>query len=233
MTTLVTRPRRIGLRTSVIVPCSHKHVQLLPDLLGHQLSRQSRQPDEIVVALSGCAVPRALPDGIRLVHSAAPLTAGQNRNRGADVATGDLLIYQDADDLPHPQRVEIVAGLFEAYEVEHLMHGYVYARGSRWSVGYPGSVSGSASLDGPVELPPSSVEEAATKSAYRSEPASSTRVTNGEIAFVRAVSVVRWPERAGTGTDTEFNRLVYARFERTVTTDLPLVVYRHDLSSFG
>jgi glycosyltransferase involved in cell wall biosynthesis len=204
---------------------------LLPALLEHCLQQQSRQPDEIVVALSGCAAPGTIPDRVRLVHSEAPLTAGQNRNRAADAASGDLLIYQDADDIPHPQRTEIIAGLFEAYEIEHLMHGYVYAQGTRWSIGYPGS--GSKKSDGPIELPPSSIEAAAARSAYRSEPASSTRVTNGEIAFVRAVlGVARWPERAGTGTDTEFNRLVYARFKRTVTTDLPLVIYRHHLSSF-
>ena len=171
------------------------------------------------------------PPRVRLLHSTAPCTTGQNRNRGFDAAAGDVLIYQDADDIPHPQRVEIIAGLFETYEIEHLMHGYIYAQGTRWSIGFPGGTN--ESFVGTPETPPSSIEEAAARSAYRPEPAPSTRVTNGEIAVTHSVfGAVRWPERAGTGTDVEFNRMIYSRFKRTATTDLPLVIYRHHLSSF-
>jgi len=230
MTVLIARSRREHLRASVVVPCSHEHIHLLPELFDH-LGRQYRKPDEILLALSGCEAPTVLPPGVRLLHSAAPRTAGQNRNRGSDAATGDVLIYQDADDIPHPQRIEIVAGLFEAYEIEHLMHGYVYTRGSSWSIRFPDG--GNKIFSGPPKMPPSSIKEAAAHSWYRSEPAATTRITNGEIATARSVfSTVRWPERAGTGTDVEYNQMIYSRFKRTVTTDLPLVIYRHNLSSF-
>lgn len=227
-TALISRPQQQRLRVSVVVPCSHKHAHLLTDLC-QELYRQSRSPDEIVVASSGPAVPQ-LPSEVRVLHSAAPCTTGRNRNRGFDAIVGDLVVFQDADDLPHPQRVEIVAGLFEGYEIEHLMHGYVYTRGKGWSVGFPNA---SNQRELPIELPPSSVAEAAKKSHYRTERAHSTQVSNGEVAVLRSVyAAVRWPERPGIGTDQEFNQLVYQRFKRTVTTPLALVVYRHDLSSF-
>ena len=228
MTSLIARANKQRMRVSVVVPCSHKHAHLLADLC-QELWRQSRKPEEIVVALSGCSPP-TLPSEVRLVHSAAPCSTGKNRNRGFNATSGNVIIFQDADDLPHPQRVEIVAGLFENYDVEHLMHGYVYLRGTRWSVGHPNT---SNQRDLPIELPPSSITDAAAKSGYRTEPASSAQVTNGEVAVARSVyDAVRWPEHASAGTDMEFNRLVYKRFKRTVTTALPLVVYRHALSSF-
>lgn len=230
MTRLVPRAREEHMRVSVIVPCSHKHVRLLPELIEH-LGAQTRKADEIVVAVSGCEAPAVPATSARILYSSVPQTCGQNRNRASEAAVGDVLIYQDADDLPHPQRVEIIAGLFEVYEIEHLMHGYIYTRGSRWSVGFPSGTN--KNFDGRIEMPSSSIEEAAARCAYRSEPAPSTRVTNGEIAVARFVfDAVCWPERGGTGTDMEFNKTVYARFKRTAATELPLVIYRHDFSAF-
>lgn len=227
---LIERPQKQSARTSVVVPCSHKHVHLLADLI-QELGRQTRRPDEIVVALSSREVP-PLPGHIRLLHSTAACTAGRNRNRGSDAATGTLLIYQDADDLPHPQRVEIIAGLFERFEIDHLMHGYIYTRGQTWSVGHPGQPSDHRQL--PVELPPSSVDNAAQRSSYRSEPLPTTCVSNGEVAVLRSTwHVARWPEHAGAGEDQEFNQRIFSISQRTVTTDLPLVVYRHNYSTFG
>ena len=219
MTPLIAKPQKKNLRTSVVVPCCHKHVRLLPELLSY-LDRQSRAPDEVIISLSGCDVP-SLPPGVCVLHSAMPCTAGQNRNRGSDAAVGDLIIYQDADDVPHPQRIEIITNLFETYEVEHLMHGYIYTRDSRGPNSFPD------------ETLPASLKEIAARCAYRPEPAPSTLVTNGEVAIARTVfRAVRWPEDAGAGEDLQFNRMVYARFKQTVTLELPLVIYRHEFSSF-
>ena len=230
MSALIERPQKQPARTSVVVPCSHKHVHLLADLV-EELGRQTRRPDEIVVALSGCVAP-PLPGHVRLLHSTAACTAGHNRNRASDAATGTLLIYQDADDLPHPQRVEILAGLFERYEIDHLMHGYIYTRGQTWSVGHPGQPSDHRPL--PIELAPTSVEEATQRSGYRSEPLPTTHVSNGEVAVLRSTwQNAQWPENPGTGEDQVFNQRIFGLSQRTVTTSLPLVVYRHHYSSFG
>ena len=109
------------LRVSVVIPCAGKHVSLLPTLLEH-LSTQTRIPDEIVVSTSGCALSEVPSLDVELVHSKRLLSAGANRNRASAIASSDVLIYQDADDVPHPQRVEIIAAMFERYEIDHLMH---------------------------------------------------------------------------------------------------------------
>lgn len=212
MTTLAPKSCKTQLRVSVIVPCCSRHVRLLPELLD-SLSRQTRKPDEIILAVSGITH-SALPslDAAQVICDPVARSSGWNRNRGSEAAVGEVFIYQDADDVPHPQRVQLIAHLFETYEVEHLMHGYLYRTG---------------------DMAPLSIDEAATNSVYSAEPDASTCVTNGNVSITRSVfDVVKWPERLGTGEDQEFNREIYRFFKRTVTTRLQLLLYRHDLSSF-
>lgn len=212
--------KRSQLRTSVLIPCAGKHVSLLPDLVA-VLRSQTRIPDEIVIAASGCPLSSLPSVDAQVIHSPERITAGANRNRAAALASGDVFVYQDADDLPHPQRVEIVAGLFEMYEIEHLLHFFYYlkAEDSRFSL-----------------------DDAAARSRYHAElmrepanynPGLVEYVANGNPAVTRAVArAVQWPEYPGVGEDQAFNRAVYARTKRTAVTGLPLLTYRHDLSSF-
>src|SRR6185295_8415761 len=55
------------------------------------------------------------------------LTAGPSRQLGSDNSTGEVLIYQDADDLPHSKRVQIINHLFENNDILHLNHSYCYS----------------------------------------------------------------------------------------------------------
>ena len=205
------RDHRPALTVSVIIPCTQKHVAHLPALI-NALRAQTRKADQIVVATSGCAAAELPTLDADVVHSSTPCTAGSNRNRGSAAARGDVVIYQDADDLPHPQRVEIVAGLFEKYQIEHLMHFYYRLT--------PGSDE-------------FSVKEAAKRTRYRTKPTAGG-ITNGNPAVARAVlRAVQWPEYPQIGEDVEFNARAYAHTKWTAVTELPLLTYRHNLSSFG
>lgn len=35
---------------------------------------------------------------------------------------GEILITQDADDIPHPQKIEATEYFFSHYDVDHLIH---------------------------------------------------------------------------------------------------------------
>ena len=213
------------LRISVLVPCAGQHVMRLPELLD-ALRAQTRKPDEIIIAVSGCAltdVPDVnVPDvEAKVVHSVEQLSSGANRNRATACATGDVLIYQDADDLPHPQRVEIIAGLFEAYAIDHLMHSYYYLK-----------------EDEPERF---SVEQAGADSTYRSKFMVEVRcrsgrvgyVTNGNVAIARTTAqLAQWPDQASAGEDQDFNRAIYTLTKRTALTSLPLITYRHNFSTY-
>ena len=215
-TTLQPRPSPWKAKTSVLVPCAAKHAALLPDLL-KQFASQTTLPDEVVICISGMRDALLLPKqpySVRLLTDASPAYAGKNRNRAASASSGDILIYQDADDIPHPQRIEIVKHLFSNFFVEHLLHGYTRSRSTT-----------------PAWLAQRYTNIAANA---RYEPYSYTHTfTNGNAITSREVfQHVRWPEDVARGQDVIYNKMVHARFpNRMVRLNLPLLTYRQHLST--
>ena len=116
--------------TSVIIPCHYMHFYLIQDLLT-QFERQTAVPDEVVISLARshyekldqaaiaaiCGRSWAFTLKVVLAEDAVS-SPGKNRNRACECSSGDLLICQDADDIPHPQRIEIIKHLFEHYRVD-------------------------------------------------------------------------------------------------------------------
>ncbi len=107
-------------RLSVIIPTLNE-VYTLPGLLD-ALRAQTRPPDEIIVADAGSV------DGTAEIARARGATVvpdgrngpGPGRNTGARAATGDLLVFLDADVLPQP---DFLAAALE----EFIRRGYAVA----------------------------------------------------------------------------------------------------------
>ena len=207
------------MRASVLIPCVARHIGLLPELFNH-LARQTVRPDEVVVSVSGAAtMPTAVANAaalhrfpIRILPQPGFANAARNRNLAADASKGELLIYQDADDLPHPQRVELLRALFETYEIDHAVH---YFTRQHWSPGerYEARTVGS---------------EAQGEDQF----VFSYHVTNGNPATTRGVhKTVWWPENLNVGEDVHFNTAACAKFRsRSAVLRLPLLLYRQHLS---
>jgi len=119
------------LTTSVIIPCYYKHAQYLENLL-HEFSEQTSLPDEVVISISEAHKLKAglvnklenhiWPFELIIMQTDRPKWAGENRNIAAENSSGDILICQDADDLPHPQRIEIIKKIFKTLKVDYLIH---------------------------------------------------------------------------------------------------------------
>lgn len=95
---------------SVIIPTLNE-AAYLPGLL-EALSRQTRQPDEIIVADAGSTdgtAELARARGATVVRGGMP---GPGRNAGARAAKGDVFLFFDADVLPPPDFIERALGEF-------------------------------------------------------------------------------------------------------------------------
>ena len=205
---------------SVVIPCSGVHFQHLEPLL-QEYAHQTRLPDDVVVALSLVETLRkeeisALesypwPFRFLLLKHEGKRSAGMNRNVACTRATGDVILCQDADDLPHPQRVEIVKYLFENYEIEHLMHEWVG----------PGQ-------DFPLYAPEEILPE-----RFKKYDDITWEVHNGNVSLLRSLTRnTHWDDVFFCDHDTHFNRWIYRRCKNTAVIHSKLVMYRRYLSSF-
>jgi glycosyltransferase involved in cell wall biosynthesis len=93
------------MRISVVIPC-HNAEPYLAQTIGSVLD-QSRPSDEIIVVDDGSTdgslalARRFEAEGVRVLSSAS-LSAARTRNFGASIATGDALMFLDADDVLGP-----------------------------------------------------------------------------------------------------------------------------------
>ncbi|HSU03211.1 MAG TPA: glycosyltransferase [Nocardioides sp.] len=95
---------------SVVVAHYEQQAQLDRTLAG--LARQTRLPDEVVVADDGSRVAPRVPRGVRLVRQVDEgFRAAAVRNLGVAASTGEVLVLLDADTTPEPCFVERMVAL--------------------------------------------------------------------------------------------------------------------------
>lgn len=213
------------LKTSLIIPCYYKHAKYLYSLL-KLYEFQTVPPDEVVISISEFKkidpmILDALNNeqwsfSVKIIVSEKEQFAGENRNIACQKSTGDLLILQDADDIPHPQRIQIIKYFFEHYKVDHLMHEYAmsYTKQKRMLFEVFSNLN---NID--IEWP------------QCFEDAIKNGVTNGNIAISREVfNKIQWTAKP-IGQDVSFNSKVYSEFKNALIIKIPLITYHRFLSS--
>ncbi len=102
-------------RRTVSVVVAHYEQQAELDRTLAALQRQTRPPDEVVVADDGSRKAPVVPDGVRLVRQDDDgFRLAAVRNLGVAASTGDVLVLLDADTTPEPSFVERMVALPEA-----------------------------------------------------------------------------------------------------------------------
>ncbi|CAM9358028.1 unnamed protein product, partial [Chrysoparadoxa australica] len=109
---------------TLCIPCTPSYQHLLLYLVA-SVDAQTRPPDEVVVAISettpdaGRKLEKQLQDlttrtTVKVLDSPDQQRAGPNRNRCVAGSAGDVVSFMDADDIMHPQRLELL---------EAVLHG--------------------------------------------------------------------------------------------------------------
>jgi len=213
------------LTTSVIIPCHPKHVQYLYELL-RTYEKQTNLPDEIVISISEISqVETSLIVSlkntswlfpVKLILSEQKLFAGQNRNIACNQTTGEIIICQDADDIPHIQRIEIIKYFFEKLNPDFLLHKYVYD-----GIDIIKQIKTIDNLQ--------AIEYAYIKNL--SEPSNVGYMLFGQPAFHKRVfQQIKWRD-IPIDEDCTFDREVLASYQNCIMIHCPLYLYRAGLSA--
>lgn len=222
----VQRKEHQNLKVSVIIPCAGQHFYCLKSLF-KLLQNQTCIPDEVVVSLSSTEHLNSeeieqlkneiFPFKTKILCFQGKQSAGKNRNIACSHAEGDILIAQDADDIPHPQRIEIIKYVFENYATEHLLHSYFVGE-------KPFS---------PYDVSDIKIYQYPTYNAIDFSNEFHDRIHNGNIAISKKLSrLVKWEDALPEDHDVQFNRNVYRMTRNTHAILCDLIMYRPQLSSF-
>lgn len=96
-------------------------------------------PDQVIVSHSGgddptAAIRETFPS-IRVLHSDSRLFAGQARNAGARLATGEILAFCDADTIPDPNWLRYAMETLSTHESTFIVGSIGYAdSGGYWGL---------------------------------------------------------------------------------------------------
>ena len=109
------------MKIGVAIPAYIGHINRLFELLD-SIEKQTRLPDKVVVS---CSSTREFNNNktysfpLQIIVTEERQNAAQNRNIAAsNLMDMDFITFIDADDIMHPQRVEVLLKVFEVYDVE-------------------------------------------------------------------------------------------------------------------
>jgi glycosyltransferase involved in cell wall biosynthesis len=97
-------------------------VHYLPELL-ETFKQQTVQPDEIIV-VANSVNKLEVGEDIKSFYTPERKPVSWSRNKCAELASKDIIVFFDVDDIPHPQKIEITKYIFENSDAECLAHGF-------------------------------------------------------------------------------------------------------------
>ena len=121
------------MKTTLVIPATDGNFNYLRCILSHYQDG-SVKPDQVIVSLSNAHLVNNIQDleqrfdgvfeDFRILKHTQRMVQGPNRDAASMAADNDIIISNDADDIPHPQRVEVIKHCFEKLDILHLNHAY-------------------------------------------------------------------------------------------------------------
>ena len=120
------------IKLAIVIPCYPPHFKYLPRIF-ENISNQTQKADEIIVALSECSIEeeKKIEENLKkynlkfeIISTEYKQKAGMNRNRGVVISECDYIMFLDADDEYHPQKIEITKHIIHTRNPNLILHNY-------------------------------------------------------------------------------------------------------------
>lgn len=114
------------MKLGVAIPCFYGHLNRLIELLD-SIESQTILPSQVVVSCSSTnfEVYKSYSFPLQIITTKEKKNAAQNRNIAAiHLSDMDYITFMDADDIMHPQRIEILLRVIELHNSEIILHNY-------------------------------------------------------------------------------------------------------------
>ncbi|MCH9630086.1 MAG: hypothetical protein S4CHLAM37_00790 [Chlamydiia bacterium] len=213
-----------------MIPCYYKHFCELENLL-HEHANQTKLPDEVIIALSEShkVDPEKIeelkamkwPFDFHMIENEKRLFAGENRNLGVEIAKYELVILIDADDIPHPQRIEMISHAYDKLNFDLLIHSHYYMASKKTAIKPFEHLV-------PLDILRSATKRPSLKVCYRESCIlRKPQPHPGSIAIARRVfDKVKWTSMR-EHEDTVFCSEVFKAFKKCYFAPLRLFTYRY------
>jgi hypothetical protein len=115
------------MKIGVAIPCYNGHINQLYVLLD-SIEKQTILPDKVVVSTSSTKEFKnnniySFP--LEIIAVEEKNNAAKNRNRAVSLLTDmDFISFIDADDVMHPQRIEMLLKVFKEHDSDIILHNY-------------------------------------------------------------------------------------------------------------
>jgi glycosyltransferase involved in cell wall biosynthesis len=117
----------MSLTIGVAICCYKGHIRKLQRLFD-SIDGQSKRPDQVIVSCSSSVQedipyhPWVYSYPLEIIPIEKHQNAAQNRNFAASKLTTDIICFFDADDIMHPQRIEIIYDCFTKHNIKIFLH---------------------------------------------------------------------------------------------------------------
>lgn len=116
------------MKIGVAIPCYIGHIERLYDLL-ESIEMQTIIPDKVVVCSSSTSSfnnNKQYSFQLEILITEDKQNASKNRNMAVSKLNDmNFITFIDADDIMHPQRIEILLKCFQEYDSDIILHNYL------------------------------------------------------------------------------------------------------------
>lgn len=241
------------MKISCCIPCDFGHIIHLEKAIS-SINNSESLPLEICISISKAPenfspkylnVLSSIPIQIRVYKEKK--NAAQNRNILTQMASGELLAFQDADDLIHPSRLKLINYIFDTKKVIHLNTGFISHRSNDLALLSVSPISIDQTVFVDLSKYHASIFNGGLESGYRTKDYGYFNninfierkgyMANGPVAVLKQIAEkVRWKENIkeiNVAEDQDFNYEVYYRYNLSGLISNPLYFYNLSDRKFG